>query len=177
MKGKLAEAMRRREAQLSHADLLEILHYDQETGIFIRKVSTSTKIKVGQRADIPCGKGRRIIILKSKKFYAHRLAWFYIHGKWPEDQIDHKDLDPSNNRLDNLRESTQGQNMANLPRQNQTGMRGIYLQTQCPTPRWIARIRVEGKGVYIGCYDSPEKAHVAYCEAARKYYGEFARFE
>lgn len=162
---------------MSHAGLLERVLYDPATGIFTRKIETCSRVKVGQRADIPCGKGRRIVVFGNMKYYAHRLAWFYVHGKWPIDQIDHRDLDPCNNKIENLRESTQGQNMANVSRVNKTGRRGIYLQTQCPTPRWIARIRFNGRGIYIGCYDCPEKAHNAYLEASRKYYGEFARSE
>jgi hypothetical protein len=66
------------------------------------------------------------------KYSAHRLAWFYVHGKWPQSGIDHRNGDIGDNRIENLREATQAQNCANK--------RGLgKLKAPISTEKWIAQ--------------------------------------
>jgi len=173
------EKLHQREARLSHARLLELLDYDLETGIFTWKkkpANRANRVKVGEPAGFSDGSEHIFVGIDGEKYYAHRLAWFYVKGVWPEEEIDHKDTDGHNNRLNNLRECTHAQNMINRSSVNETGYRGVYQQKQCIVPRWCAGIVVDKKKIYLGSFETPEAAHAAYCSAAKKYHGEFARF-
>ena len=98
-------------------------------------------------------------------------------GEWPSRQVDHKDTDRSNNRWANLRLATGSQNKANMGKRadNKSGYKGVSWYSQ--TSRWVAQIRFEGKSKTLGYFLDPVKAHAAYCEAAARLFGEFARFE
>jgi hypothetical protein len=65
--------------------------------------------------------------IEHSQYLAHRVAWFYVTGKWPENQIDHRDGDGWNNRFSNLRKATHTQNLYNQKRRpGGTGVKGIY---------------------------------------------------
>lgn len=99
---------------------------------------------------------------------AHRLAWLYVHGEHPENQIDHINGDPSDNRISNLRKATQLENAQNRRRpqkNNEHGSLGITYDSR--KKLWRARIGVNGKRKYIGKYKSQEEAAQAYIEAKR----------
>ena len=74
---------------LTQAKLKEVLHYDPETGDFTWQVSTANCIKVGALAGSKDSYGYHKIAIKGKTYKAHRLAWLYTHGEFPEDAIDH----------------------------------------------------------------------------------------
>lgn len=95
------------------------------------------------------------------------------HGE----ECDHIDLDALNNRRKNLRLATRQQNAANRGRfvNCTSGFKGVYFDKKLY--RWRAMIKVDGIKRHIGHFDTPEEAHAAYCKAAEKYFGEFARFE
>src|SRR5882757_6777755 len=107
---------------LSHAELQRILHYDPETGIWTRR----TGKRAGNRADHSRSTGYRAVCIHSKRFLAHRLAWFYMTGEWPK-TIDHKNRSRHDNRWINLRSCTQSQNLGNqkLSARNLTGLKGV----------------------------------------------------
>jgi HNH endonuclease len=86
--------------------------------------------------------------------------------------LDHKDRNPSNNRISNLREATSSQNTANSKKKNgsRNGLRGTEL---VPSGSWQARINSSSKKAYLGTFDTPEEAHAAWCKAAKAIYGEF----
>jgi hypothetical protein len=115
------------------------------------------------------------ISIYGKKYKAHRLAWLYVYGKWPEGQIDHIDGDPSNNRIDNLRLATQSQNNRNkkMSSNNTSGAKGVSRIGS----RFQAQITVAGKRRYLGTFGTLNEAADAYKTAAEKYFGEFARPE
>lgn len=107
------------------------------------------------------------------RVYAHRAAWAMHYGEWPKGQIDHRDGDGMNNRIDNLRDSTHSQNQRNqrLHVRNKTGVRGVCLCKR--TGRWQALIwDGNGKRIYIGRFDTIEDAAAARKEAELKYWGE-----
>lgn len=88
--------------------------------------------------------------------------------------VDHKDGNPLNNTRDNLRLANKALNMQNRVKyKNSTsGYKGV----SCRNGKWVTRIQADGKRLNLGAFDTPEEAHAAYCEAARKYHGEFANF-
>ncbi len=99
--------------ELTAEYLRSILHYDQETGIFTWKVRTARRVKAGDVAGCSDGDGYRLIKVQSRLYKAHRLAWLYIHGSWPKDQIDHINRIRTDNRIANLREVSNKQNLQN----------------------------------------------------------------
>jgi len=107
---------------LTHARLTEVLFYCPETGIFrhidrpVRRSYGDVQINLrfsGKIAGTINKHGYRIISLDNRKYKAHRLAWFYVHGRWPVDQIDHINRCPGDNRLVNLREASPSLNSLN----------------------------------------------------------------
>lgn len=150
--------------------LREVLSYDPETGIFRWNIRPNTRIRVGAIAGRIHRDGHRIICIAGRQFYAHRLAFFYVHGRWPT-LIDHKDRNPDNNRIDNLREATPAQNAANSRRRNLSGFRGAYFYAG----KFNASIAVNGRAKHLGRFNTAEEAHFAYLKAARELHGEFVR--
>src|SRR6266852_2833677 len=115
---------------LAQEFLKSILHYEPETGAFIRLSVRNPRHRLGETAGRIDAKGYIIIEINGKSYRAHRLAWFYMTGKWPEDEIDHKDLNKSNNAWLNIREATNQQNKYNRSPtiKNKLGIKGVHLK-------------------------------------------------
>jgi len=76
---------------ITQKQLKEILEYCPEKGIFTWKVNIHRKIKRGNIAGTIASTGHVKIGINKKMYYAHRLAWLYVYGKMPNNNIDHKD--------------------------------------------------------------------------------------
>ena len=111
---------------LNQKTLKKYLNYDPETGVFKRKIN-SGKAKIGDVAGGINGSGYICIRINSVKYRAHRLAWLYVHGKFPDNQIDHINRIKTDNRIENLRDVTQSVNAKNrdLPSNNTSGHIGV----------------------------------------------------
>jgi hypothetical protein len=160
---------------ITHAKLTEILSYDAAAGNLVWR-KPRPKIRVGQIAGSKHHKGYINLEIDGKHYAAHRLVWFYVTGKWPKDQIDHINGDKADNRFENLREATNGQNRANTKNCNKHGLKGVRrLAWMKPDGKcWQAQITHNKKVTYLGCYYTKEDAHSAYCDAAKRLHGEFA---
>lgn len=133
-------------------------------------------VTVGKSASRAHHGGKRRIMFLGSDYLEHRLIWFMFKGYWPENDIDHKDCNQINNRIENLREATRSQNLANQRRKpNSSGYKGVCYDS--PTGRWRAAIKKDGRPITIGRFNSPEIAHAAYCSMALKLFGEYARAE
>lgn len=143
---------------LSHDELLRLLDYDRETGLFTWKVDLGTRAKAGQTAGYKAKDGYVRIVIHQQWYLAHRLAWFYVHGYFPEHGIDHIDRTPTHNRIDNLREVTQVCNMRNYGNRadNTSGVKGVYLEKR--TGKWKAQIVVTQKVHNLGRFDDFDEA-------------------
>lgn len=161
---------------LTHERLLSVLDYDPETGIFTNCRTRSARAVSGDVAgSINAKNGYRTILIDYERHLAHRLAWFYMTKTWPKNEIDHIDTNPDNNAFANLREATYSQNHANrgLTARNTSGYKGVSWHEK--GGKWWAKIVFKGQFYSLGLYDDPAEAHAAYCEAARRFHGKFAR--
>lgn len=115
------------------------------------------------------------LVINRKKHKIHRVIWLIQTGAWPANLVEHKDMNPSNNRWNNLREATKGENGMNriAPRNNSSGLKGAVYYKRHGT--WMGKIKIKGKTLHLGYFSTPEAAHAAYCVAAELHYGEFAR--
>lgn len=130
----------------------------------------------GTEAGKITSKGYVQICVDNELYVGHVLAWFWMTGKWPDNQVDHEDTIKTNNRWSNLRLATNGQNRANSKSSASSGLKGAYPNHKPGKPvRWASVIRVNKKQIYLGTFDTKEQAHAAYAKAAIKYHGEFAR--
>lgn len=132
------------------------LDYDRKTGIFTRRIRTSNRIAVGDVAGSPDKKGYLCIRVLGKTYKAHRLAWLYETGAWPENEIDHINGIVFDNRIENLRDVSKSINQ-----QNRRGTKGYSRDGY----RWKAQIRVGGNWKHLGCYETESEAHQAYISA------------
>jgi len=162
---------------LTAARLRELLHYDRATGVFTWRVRASSRAAAGDRAGFSREDGYRLIGIDGRIYLEHRLAWLYVTGEWPVNDVDHRDRDPSNNKWRNLRAATHSQNHFNRakPANNTSGYKGVVWHKKCQM--WQAQIKREGRNHYLGQFRSPEAAHQAYVAASRCLHGEFGRTE
>lgn len=149
--------------------LKSLLYYSEEEGVFYWK-------KTGKIAGTLLKDGRIQIQLKGKLYKAHRLAWLYVHGRWPSDQIDHINRNPSDNRIDNLREATQSQNQqnqVNAKSHNKSRLLGASLDKERGT--YASYLSVDGKRIFLGRFLLAEEAHSAYLEAKSVYHDFYSK--
>jgi hypothetical protein len=158
------------DTELTQDRLRSTLCYCRETGVFTWLVARSGK--GGNRLGKPAGykSGNRIkICINQSEYMAHRLAWFYVHGVWPQWSLDHIDGDGTNNRLANLRDVEHHHNMQNIRKAHKDSHSGLLgVSWHAGRAKWHARISVRGRGTHIGYYADPECAHEAYVKAKRK---------
>ena len=155
-----------RNIMLTQERLKELLHYDPETGVFTWRVDRGGQ-RIGEAAGHTDKRGYVSIRLDYAMYRSHQLAWLYVHGEFPNTQIDHKDLNKGNNAIRNLC-TTNKQNHENLPlySNNRSGFRGVHWFG--PTGKWGARITHNYKGIHLGYFTTPEEASEAYEAMANK---------
>lgn len=156
---------------ITHEHLLESLRYEPDTGNFIW-LKNICRVTAGSVAGSTDTNGYISIKLRQKKYLAHRLAWFYVHDRWPPNEIDHDNRVRNDNRLCNLRQATISQNRSNSSR-NKTRLKGAYFNHKNGRKKWRAQITVDRKSHIIGTYETEIEAHQAYCAEAFRQRGEF----
>jgi hypothetical protein len=153
---------------LTQARLKELLHYDPDTGIFInRAVRQGMRKGAGSIAGAKNSLGYVVIQVEKHKHFAHRLAWLYVYGSWPVNQIDHINRVRDDNRIANLRDVTASENMHNAANggKNTSGVRNVVWHKR--SKRWQAQIMVDNKYKYLGMFDDIEQARKVAEEAAK----------
>jgi hypothetical protein len=164
----IAELPRGGAVAVSESQMLDVLRYDAASGLFYQAKSRRG-VRAGDVAG--CTRSDRYVIVRvlGKTHYAHRLAWFFTHGRWPSADVDHIDGDPSNNRIANLRDVSRAVNLQNQRRPHRSnkssGQLGVSFDKQ--TGRWSAKVSVGNRTVNLGRHDSPDAAHAAYLIAKR----------
>lgn len=181
---KKTNQVKRNRKDLTQEELKKLIYYNPYNGIFTWR---ERDIEYFQHCKIPemtwkqwnpqnAGKeagnvvrGYRSIILLKEKYLAHRLAWFYMEGYWPEHHIDHIDQNPSNNKWDNLRHVSPSCNMKNvfMGVDNTTGVRGVTHRTDRDV--YQVYISTNRKHIYIGTYKNLTEAVKERYKAEQKY--------
>ena len=178
---------------ITQSQLKKLLHYNPDTGIFTWKKRDLSLFKTaklgnpsktwntrfenkeaGTKKEVR-GKHYNIIQIKynghvgQSLFRAHRLAWLYVYGEWPNDEIDHIDGNGLNNKLSNLREVTRKDNVKNArkPKDNTSGYIGVHIVKN--TGMYESYIGVCGKKVALGMFTNISEAVNARERAEVKY--------
>ncbi len=136
---------------ITQTELRNVFNYNENTGIFTWAKKTSKTVTVGKIAGT-LSKGYIKIRYNGKRYEAHRLAWLYVYGEMPSDDIDHINRDRADNSIVNLRITTKAENNKNkgLDSRNTSGTTGVYWFTA--RNRWVARIGVDGKFIHLGIF-------------------------
>lgn len=153
---------------LSQEGLKAVLDYNLESGLFHWRTYTSGQIRAGDVAGGLSAFGYVRVKINGKRYMAHRLAWLYIHGNWPQGDIDHINGDKTDNRIANLRDVpavTNQQNRRAATKRNATGFLGVSARSDRQGFR--AQIYVNKRQVFLGNFDTAESAHAAYLLAKR----------
>lgn len=156
--------------ELTAEALRSVLSYDPATGQF-------HWVKSGRKAGCMRPDGYILIGVDGRLYLAHRLAWLWMKGVWPEVHVDHVNRVKGDNRFSNLREASVPQNMANSAARStsKTGIKGV---SWCASTRkWRATITVGGRQKSLGRHRELESAMAAYQAEARRLHGDFAATE
>ena len=147
--------------------LRELLHYNQETGVFTWRTDMKTgrgngRIHVAAGSVAGSFDGHYLKVgIDGRRYRAHRLAFLYVNGKFPSLHVDHIDGDGTNNAWANLRDVSVSVNLHNQVKRshpNSTGFHGVAKNHK----RFTAQIVVNQKYRYLGTFDTPQQASAAY---------------
>ncbi len=148
---------------ITQEELLELLHYDPNSGLFTWIKKTSNRIKVGDIAGSINDKGYIDIRLNNHLFRAHRIAWLYMHGVWPANVIDHINHIKTDNRICNLRDVSMTVNSSNLSEKSSSSFSGYTGVTWCKnSKKWRVKIQANGRHYHVGRF-------VLLCDAVEAY--------
>lgn len=153
--------------------LRQILHYEPSTGVFTRKVTLCGRALAGSVVGVRGFGGYLTVKIDDRRYSLHRLAWLYMTGAWPTDQVDHIDGDPANNRFSNLREASSQLNCRNRRRAKRTSSTGL-IGVGAQYGKFQASIKVNGKKQHLGTFATKEAAHAAYVATRNRLFPDCA---
>lgn len=168
---------------LTAALLRELLHYNPETGLFTWLKRSSAyfsaemyaktwNTKYAEKTAKGLSNGYKSIRVLDRAYLAHRLAWLYTHGSWPDGEVDHINGDKLDNRLVNLRDVSRAVNQQNL--RTRVGPNKTLPLGVCKIHRdnlqkpYKATLSVSGVSKHLGYFASAEEAHDAYITLKRE---------
>ena len=145
--------------------------FDYKNGHLYWKISRSPRVKIGQEAG--CKSDYRLVRLGNKTYGTHVLVWTMYYG-FPSTGVDHKNRNPLDNRIENLRLANKSQNGLNRPKQanNTSGYKNVSWFK--PKQKWRVRLNLMGKEIHIGYFDNLELADLVAQEARDKYHCDYA---
>lgn len=158
------------EKDISIERLRFLFSYDSETGNLIRNVAKPPNTKAGDIAGHMSDQGYFLVNVDGLLIRVHRVIWAINKGKWPDNNLDHIDGIRTHNKMENLREVMQAENMQNsfVRRNSRTGIKGVRLRED--TGKYHAYIQINKKMIDLGCYVSIEDAIVARKDAEIKHH-------
>ena len=148
--------------------------FDYRDGKLFWKNPPGTKIKAGQRAGSIRPDGYRQLAIGRKKYLEHRIIFLFHHGYLPE-RIDHIDVDPLNNRIENLREATHSQNMCNrvVSENSKTGVKGVTWHKA--SGKWQGKVTKNKKQYFTPVSEDIQEVIIAVEQLRETLHGAFAR--
>lgn len=156
---------------LTNHRLRELLVYDHNTGLFVwikKPAPRANRVKVGSVAGQLDPAGYIRIRIDGKAYWAHRLAWFYVHDNWPSGVIDHRDGIRANNAIHNLRVCEIRENIENQTKPHRDGSSGFLgVHHRKDTGKFSASIMAKRKMIHLGSFPTAEEAHAEYVKAKR----------
>lgn len=157
---------------LTQHDLINLFEY--KDGILYWKQKICKKLLIGDAVGYKRPDGYITVRINNKRYYIHRLV-FLLHNGYIPKYLDHIDGNPSNNKIENLREATILQNSCNARKKsnNTSGVKNVDFHNN----KWRIQIRTLGKKKTIGHFDDLEFASLVATEARNKYHGIFSNHE
>jgi hypothetical protein len=154
-------------SRITHAELLQFAHYDQETGVF-------TRASDGYVMGKPDRKGYLSTWIPPHNYRVHRLAWFYMTGEWPTAEIDHINGKTDDNAWQNLRECTHQQNNHNQGKRahNTSGFKNVSWNKR--QGKWHVQVCLNYRVHHGGFYVDVHEADLAARELRQRLHGDFA---
>ena len=160
----------------------EIIHYEPESGVMTwhprslnwfpsARIMKGWNSRLAGKSALDCrdAYGYRVGRIQNRMYKAHRVAWAYYYGEWPEKHIDHVNHDRADNRIENLRAVDSAGNQRNMARfrTNTSGVTGVYWHKG--SEKWTAQVSVEGASQYLGIFPTLDDAANARASAERLY--------
>lgn len=156
-------------------DIRDYLSYNKDTGKFIWIKTNSNRVKVGTECLTKNMYGYIVIGFDKKLFLAHRLAFLFVEGKFPDYVVDHINGDREDNSWDNLRACSRKENSRNMRviKRGSSIYKGVCFYKK--TSKRSSQIMVDSKRIHLGLFPTEKEAALTYNDAARKFFGEFAK--
>ncbi len=146
--------LRKRVEEFPIEELRSAFSYDPDSGV-IHRISCGYPVKCGSISRV--GRNSYLTVsFRGDSVTVHRLAWAIYHGHWPLGVIDHVDGDGLNNKIENLRDVTQADNLRNsrMKSNNKTGVNGVSFRGG----KYHAKIVHEYRVFHLGSFDNLEDA-------------------
>jgi hypothetical protein len=152
---------------ITHARLLELVSYDPSSGEFTRLVMAAPNAMKGDLAGSYSSQGYVVVALDGRKYNRGRLAWFYVHGHWPNPEVDHINRVRDDDRIENLREASRTLNLINVGNRsdNTSGFRGVNWNSR--VGKWRARLGHTELGHFTDIHDAADVVREARAAAIR----------
>jgi hypothetical protein len=154
---------------LTAEQMREFFTYDPDTGE-IRNAKARSHTHADKVVGCINSTGYLLCTIGGVKYRAHRLAWLYVYGKWPDGHIDHINRNRLDNRICNLRDVTAVQNHQNRQKATSTSSGRLGVTYSSRAKAWRAKITVNHKVIHLGDFKDLDAA-IRAREASERQYG------
>lgn len=147
--------------------------FDYRDGNLYWRKSLSNRVKVGAKVGCRDKHLYTRVGINGKLYWLHRVIFLHQHGYMPS-HVDHINMNPTDNRVENLRAASKSQNMQNtrLRANNKSGLKNVSWNNRLR--KWHVQMNIKGKHTHIGVFEDLELAKFVASEYRDKYHGEFA---